>query len=702
MSEIKIPIQLRKKDFRFLRLEKSKKTPLPNISWKGGLAYNDILLEEHISNGGNYGVIGGHGSLCILDIDNKDIAKQLRDKLNTFTIKTCGGTNHFYFIIKENINNEVLKGDIGEIRVNNYYVVGPSCFAIDEKKQHEGFYEIVSNMPIREISKESFDNIIEPYRRNNDVSEIIEFKDNDKSRSAYEFGEVIKFIKKGYTKDQIFNKMMAYAKWSTSHPQYKELTYNKALSLVPKIEQDWKSFKDEVWSLLKSKKEKEAIELMADKFLESRNIYTIKDDHKPEMWIYEDGIYVHNGFCEINKWVHNLFKKHYKLVTVNKIKEKIIAMTYINQEDFFKNNNPHLLPVKNGLLNLHTGEIEEFNQDKIFFSKIKYNYNKDSQIDMIDKFIRNIVHDDEQYNTIQEFFGLCLYKEYFIPKALMLLGHGSNGKTAILNLLTRLVGVENISTLSIDQMNNKGFSTSELFGKMANVCGELSAKTLEDTDVFKQLTGGETIGANRKFKSVIYFKNYAKIFSACNKLPKTNDITDGFFRRWILLEFNNKFVNKKKFDEMSEQEKIVNNVKLADPKILNKICTEKEMEGFLVWCYEGLRRLLVNKKFSIDDDIETLRIRWIEKSSTFMEFANRYIEYTGNREEHVFKEDVDSQYCSYCSLKNLSPESINMQKKYLFDIFGAVEKTRSKKDPVFGTNQKRAYIAIKMKPLECD
>jgi P4 family phage/plasmid primase-like protien len=704
MQNIEIPRQLKKDEFRFLRLNKAAKTPLPGIAWKGGMKWNDIELQDHISSGGNYGVIGGHGNLAILDIDNQEIAEKLREEINTFTIKTCGGTNHFYFIVKDKLYNCVLRGDIGEVRVKNYYVVGPNCYAIDENKGHEGAYEIVSELPIREISAEDFNKIIEPYKRESSLStlEITDFKDNDTSRSAFEFGVVIDLIKKGYSKSQVFHKMNAFTKWSTAHPQYRELTYEKALSAVPSADVDNAELSAKVWQLLHDKKQQEAIDLMASSFLERRNIFTIKDDTKPEMWIYENGIYVENGFCEINRWVNSFFGRHYKLNTANKIKEKIIAMTYVNQKDFFKNHYPHLLPVKNGLLNLRTAELEEFDPDKIFFSKLEWKYDKDAKIEKIEKFIRDIVADEEQYDTIQEFFGLCLYKEYFLQKAIMLLGPGNNGKSAILNLLTRLIGVENISTLSLDEMNSRGFSTSELFGKMANICGDLSARTLEDTDVFKQLTGGETIGANRKFKSVIYFKNYAKLFSACNSLPKTKDLSDGFFRRWILLEFNSQFVDKEKYDAMSIEERAVNNVQIADTDILNKICTESEIEGFLVWCLAGLQRLIVNKRFTHYEDVDQLRRRWIEKSSSFMEFANRYLEYTGNKEEYVFKEDVDSQYCLYCKHKRLSAETINAQKKYIFDIFGAVEKTRTKKEDNFGHVQKRAYIALKMKPLEVE
>lgn len=701
---INIPNQLKNPEYRFLRLTPKSKVPIPGVAWKQTkLEYNNTILLNHLEQDGNYGVIGGHGNLCLLDIDDGEISKKLFNELNTFTIKTCGGTNHFYFTITDGqIENSVLKDGAGEVRVNNYYVVGPNCYAIDQKKGHEGTYEIALDKPIREITKEDFNKIIEPYlvtRESSSVGELSvdDFKDaKNNTRSETEMKEVCRLVREGKSKEQIFSHMMAFSKWSTAHIQYKELTYKKALAYVPIIPtKDLVEFKKQFWELWSDDKKDHAFELLVDHFLEMKNIYTIKDDNKLEIWYYEDGIYLPNGACELNEWCKEFFGRYYKTLYVNKIKDSIVAKTYIEQDKFFDNTYPHILPVQNGLLNLLTGELEEFDHNKIFFSKLNIKYNPEAKIDKIETFLRDIMGDDEKtYSTIQEFFGFSLFKEYNIQKAIMLLGHGSNGKSAILNLLGRLIGAASISTLSLDQMNNKGFATAQLFGKMVNICGELKAKTLEDTDVFKQITGGELIGADRKFKSHIYFKNYAKLISSCNKLPKTKDLSDGFFRRWILLDFNNKFIdNKEKYDSMSPEERVVNNIKLGDPEILDKICIPEEMEGLLIWSYQGLLRLLKNGNFTGDESIEDKRNKWMRKSSTFADFAEQYIKKSDDS-LFVFKDDVDRQYKQWCELKEISPkeiESTTLQSKIMSDVYKSRILTKSSE-----RGQRRAYMSVVM------
>ncbi len=67
---------------------------------KKGYKFNDKVLLKHLENGGNYGCIGGYGGLVIVDIDDPKLAEELFKKLNTFCIKTPGGTYHFYFEVK--------------------------------------------------------------------------------------------------------------------------------------------------------------------------------------------------------------------------------------------------------------------------------------------------------------------------------------------------------------------------------------------------------------------------------------------------------------------------------------------------------------------------------------------------------------------------------------------------------------------------
>lgn len=163
---INIPKQLKNKAFRFNLLLKDSKIPIPTKKWSEvNYKYNEKELLKHP---GNYGVIGGYGNLRILDIDNKELAEKLFNVLDTFTVKTCGGTYHFYFISEYN-ENKVLKDNLGEYRANNYYVVGPGSYAVDIKKNHSGTYEVVKDIKIKKITKEELFKIINLYLKEKEL-----------------------------------------------------------------------------------------------------------------------------------------------------------------------------------------------------------------------------------------------------------------------------------------------------------------------------------------------------------------------------------------------------------------------------------------------------------------------------------------------------------------------------------------------------
>ena len=62
--------------------------------------------------------------------------------------------------------------------------------------------------------------------------------------------------------------------------------------------------------------------------------------------------------------------------------------------------------------------------------------------------------------------------------------------------------------------------------------------------MFKSLTGGDTINAERKFESSFEFRPYARLVFSANSAPRSDDATHGFFRRWLVVPFNRTFDEK--------------------------------------------------------------------------------------------------------------------------------------------------------------
>lgn len=268
-----IPIQLQKPEFRFVLLGKwdewetpdgkitlmpeqyefaakeklnpKGKTPFEKDWQNKGYKFDDIKLLKHINNKLNFGIIGGYGNICIVDIDNKELTKQLENDFDTFTVETGTGGKHFYFIMEDKIKNKVLTEKRGEIRAENYQVVCPPC-----RHPSGNFYKIYVDKPIRKITSNFILGILKPYLRKE--VKPFEIREKDTSGSGLEYRRILALIREGKSKEDIFNEMMKYSKWAShgsKYPQYREDTYDNALTFVQqdKQKEEEKREKQEVY-----------------------------------------------------------------------------------------------------------------------------------------------------------------------------------------------------------------------------------------------------------------------------------------------------------------------------------------------------------------------------------------------------------------------------------------------------------------------
>ncbi|MBR9702970.1 hypothetical protein GOV10_02965 [Candidatus Woesearchaeota archaeon] len=113
---------------------------------------------------------------------------------------------------------------------------------------------------------------------------------------------------------------------------------------------------------LASRQRPKATELIVQHTLKKHHIYTIRDDEKPEMWIYDGGIYLPNGRSHVTEVVRKILGEAFTTAICNDILRKIEADTYVEQEEFFSRQDAHpeLLPVQNGVLNIYTKELSSF------------------------------------------------------------------------------------------------------------------------------------------------------------------------------------------------------------------------------------------------------------------------------------------------------------------------------------------------------
>lgn len=428
-----------------------------------------------------------------------------------------------------------------------------------------------------------------------------------------------------------------------------------------------RSLREQVLGHLQDKKFGKGTEVLVQHILRENYIYTTMVDKNPEMYIYSEGIYIPEGECIIKSQLRNIMQESYSEWLSNQVLAKIKTDTGISSDEFFKDSEAWVIPVQNGILDLKNIELSEFDPKRIFFSKIPVTYNPLLRVDKIDKFLSDVFSCEEDREVFYELAGFGFVKDYFLEKAIMFVGDGRNGKGKTIELLKRLVGVQNCASVPLSAITSDSPFVERLWKRYFNLAGDISSKDLKETAMFKQLTGRDPISANRKWKNIIEFTNYAKMVFACNELPRVYDYSDGFWERWLLMEFPYKFVDKDVYELETDKSKL----KIKDVDIINKITSDEEMSGFLNEAIIGLHRLIINKKFSYTKGTKEVKDRWIRKSDSFMAFCLDNLE--EDYDSKISKRELRSKYKNYCKTHKVSGAGDKAIKANLQENFGVSE-----------------------------
>jgi len=629
------------KDLKFCRVKYKSKAPFENDWVNKPYSYNEISNFR----GENYGVLCGYNNLAVIDCDKEELSLLVEQLLpETFTVETGSGGKHFYYFIP-NLKKKIIlnagEDHLGEIQFKGQQVVGAGSIHPNGKE-----YIYSKDLEIQTISVEKIKEVLGSFMKEEpdyssagnegveDYSELIKdiaekwvegnrqeialstagYLRKEKRLGVNTAGHIIKRVCE-ITKDPELD-MRLRAIVETYKKDEKDIKGIKGF-IEFKIKHK-KTLQEQVITKIALKKPRDATELIVKTFLDNYHIYSTRDDDRSEMWIYEDGIYVPQGESYIKEFCRLIFGKVYTTTLANEVTEKIRVETFINQDDLFKTKDVYEIPILDGILDTRTREVKPFDPKKIFFNKVPLNYVPEQRCPLIKQFFKDILPDEDDLKVIFEIFGFLLLKDYKIEKAVMFNGNGRNGKTKTLKLMETFIGEGNVCNVPIGSMHKDNFDLEDLFGKLLNSAGDVGRTSLKDTGCFKELTGRDGVNLKRKFKRTLRFVNYAKHIFACNELPIVYDNTEGFWTKWVLIDFPFEFKTQQEIDELPIEQQL--NKKVIDIDILNKISTQEELNGLLNEALDGLDRLLKNKDFSYTKGTNYIKTTWKRRANSFLAF----------------------------------------------------------------------------------
>ena len=243
---------------------------------------------------------------------------------------------------------------------------------------------------------------------------------------------------------------------------------------------------------------------------------------------------------------------------------------------------------RNGLYLWQADLLYDHDPARLVTVQLAVDWNPKATCPAFDEFLSQVVPAD-MVALVWEAIGYLLYSGNPLHRAYMLMGAGRNGKGTLLRTLGALIGAANYTAVSLHSLVNTRFSTANLFGKLANIAGDIDGTYLESTAMFKAITGQDQITAEHKGRDAFDFTPWAVPVFSANKVPPSADVTQGYLSRWLVIPFPNDFTGRE------------------DRHLDERLQTKAELEGIAVKAMPALRNLMARGDFDLPESGVTAR-----------------------------------------------------------------------------------------------
>lgn len=347
----------------------------------------------------------------------------------------------------------------------------------------------------------------------------------------------------------------------------------------------------------------------ADAIINTYNLVATPDE---KIWIYENGYYKDNGKVIIDKILDRVAGKLYT-INVSKETQKKVFLRSMEEYDIF-DQNPYLLCVRNGVIDLLTGDFLEHSPGYYLTSAAPVEYDPSKRPTEFIKFLEGACTNDDDRLTLIDWIVACACLTEF-EYILFLTGHGSNGKHVYEALLQAFFGSDATEAISLEELMNSRFAMGYL--RRARIC--ISSETNPDktkTELIKKISGNDWISSDVKNKDRARFKAYTQLIFDSNSMPIFEDTSYGFARRFTRVVMPYKFVDHPDAEDPLQ--------KKADRHLLEKLTTDQELSGILNLIIIRAKEIALDRRIHRKDDSFE---RYEEQSYSVSDFMEKFIQF---------------------------------------------------------------------------
>lgn len=328
---------------------------------------------------------------------------------------------------------------------------------------------------------------------------------------------------------------------------------------------------------------------------------------------YEGGVYKMLTDQEVSNIILNMLYDDmlWGYRTKRNVSDKVACLLSIVPDLQITNDRGDFFNVKNGLLQLSTGELKPHTPDFVSLVQSPVIYDPEATAPTwekcLDAWMRG-PESGEKKLMLQQYAGYLLTSSMQYAKALFLVGDGGNGKSTFADTLSMVIGEQGTSRIDLEDLYST-FGLKGLIGKRLNVVEEVGGNYYQ-AHKLKKLVSGESLTINMKFKDQFKFTPEAKFIFAVNTMPRVDDSSNATERRICIVQFNNNFRDVPNTD-----------LRFADGLLA------QELSGILNWMLEGYRLLMKEKRFIVTKEQLVSLAEYREENSSVDGFIGEALEF---------------------------------------------------------------------------
>lgn len=192
-----------------------------------------------------------------------------------------------------------------------------------------------------------------------------------------------------------------------------------------------------------------------------------------------------------------------------------------------------------GLFDFTTGEVVPHDPDALTTYQLAVEPEFCLPTPEFDRFLSEVLHPGDR-DRVQDILAYLLRPGNPQQRAVLFTGSGRNGKSVLLGLIESIAGVRNMAAVPLQRLGTR-FAAARLYGKAINLVGEIDGGHVDNTSAFKQMTGGDPVDMDVKNAQAFTAHVWAVPVFSANQIPTSADTSDGYLRRWEIVEFPNTF-----------------------------------------------------------------------------------------------------------------------------------------------------------------